>query len=193
MPESRATILMDREAKRRRKSGEDPNVYGPNEVKNPRISLKEFSVTWIRPFEMFVREPIVLSMSLLSGFSDALIFTFLESFQSVYDQWQFSTLELGWTFIPIIVGYLIAYVSYFPWIAKDRKAMREGGPDAVPPERRLWWLLFLAPLETIGLFGFAWCSLGPPRVHWIAPMLFSLLVAIANYAICKYLDKFSGS
>jgi hypothetical protein len=41
----------------------------------------------------------------------------------------------------------------------------------------------VAPLETIGLFGFAWTSLGPPHVHWIAPMFFSALVGIANYAI----------
>ena len=46
---------------------------------------------------------------------------------------------------------------------------------------RLWWLLFLAPLETIGLFGFAWTSLGPSHgIPWIAPMIFSTLIAIAN-------------
>lgn len=38
----------------------------------------------------------------------------------------------------------------------------------------------VAPLLTIGLFGFAWTSLGPPHVHWIAPMIFSCLIAIAN-------------
>ena len=47
----------------------------------------------------------------------------------------------------------------------------------------MYWLLYLAPLECIGLFGFAWTSLGPPQVHWIAPMIFSCLIAIANYAI----------
>jgi len=47
----------------------------------------------------------------------------------------------------------------------------------------LQWLLFLAPLETIGLFGFAWTSLGPPKIPWIAPLLFSSLIGIANYAI----------
>jgi hypothetical protein len=44
--------------------------------------------------------------------------------------------------------------------------------------------LFLAPLEAIGLFGFAWTSLGPKYgIPWIAPMIFSCLVGIANYAI----------
>ncbi|KAF4998307.1 hypothetical protein FDECE_11824 [Fusarium decemcellulare] len=183
MPESRATIIMDKEAKRQRKSGEDTNVYGPNEVKKPRLSMKEFSITWMRPFEMFLREPIVLSCSLLSGFSDALIFTFQEGFNPVFEQWGFGTLEIAWAFIPINIGYLIAYLSYVPWIIRDHRVTRAKGPDALPPEHRLKWLLYLAPLETIGLFGFAWTSLGPPQSHWIGPMIFSCLIAIANFGI----------
>lgn len=69
MPECRSTIIMDREAKRRRKEGIE-EVYGPNELKKPRISLREAGRIWLRPFEMFVREPIVLCLSVLSGFSD---------------------------------------------------------------------------------------------------------------------------
>lgn len=69
MPECRSTIIMDREAKRRRKEGKE-EVWGPNELKKPRISLKEAGRIWLRPFEMFVREPIVLCLSILSGFSD---------------------------------------------------------------------------------------------------------------------------
>ncbi|GKT61906.1 major facilitator superfamily transporter [Colletotrichum tofieldiae] len=183
MPESRATIIMDREAKRRRKSGEDTNIYGPNEVKKPRLSMHEFAITWIRPFEMFVREPIVLSCSLLSGFSDALIFTFQEGFTPVFNKWGFGTLQKAWAFIPINIGYVLAYISYVPWIMRDHRVTRAKGPDALAPERRLQWLLYLAPLETIGLFGFAWTSMGPPQSHWIAPMIFSCLIAIANFAI----------
>ncbi|GAB7347342.1 hypothetical protein MBLNU459_g4282t1 [Dothideomycetes sp. NU459] len=183
MPESRSTILIDREAKRRRKTGEDPNVYGPNELKRPRVSLKEAGKIWIRPFEMFFREPIVLCLSLLSGFSDAIIFTFLESFPFVYKQWDFGILAQAWAFIPINLAYFLAYFSYWPWFRRDQAIRRSKGNDALQPERRLKWLLYLAPLEPIGLFGFAWTSLGPPRVHWIAPMIFSALIGIANFAI----------
>ncbi|KAG9251180.1 major facilitator superfamily domain-containing protein [Emericellopsis atlantica] len=183
MPESRSTIIMDREARRRRKTGEDPNVYGPNEVKNPRISMHEFLITWTRPFEMFLREPIVLSCSLLSGFSDALIFTFQEGFHPVYEQWGFGTLQIAWAFIPINIGYFVAWASYWPWIIKDQHKLQAKGSEKLAPEFRLKLLLWLAPLETIGLFGFAWTSMGPPESHWIAPMIFSFLIAIANYAI----------
>ncbi len=162
VPETRVTILLDKEAKRRRENGEK-DVYGPNELKKPRISMKEVLTLWYRPFEMFVREPIVLCLSLLSGFSDALIFTFLEAYQPVYKQWGFGTVALGLAFIPLLIGYLIAWVSFMPFFARDNKVRRRD-PDALPPERRLFWLLFTAPLETIGLFIFAWTSLGPVSI-----------------------------
>lgn len=180
VPETRSSILLDREARRLRQSGLI-HIYGPSELRENRFSPREIVKTWYRPFEMFVREPIVLCCSLLSGFSDALIFTFLEAFRPVYKQWDFDTEDMALTFIPIAVGYIIAYFSYFPTLAKQRRILGKN-PDA-PPELRLKWLLYLAPFETIGLFGFAWTSLGPPRIHWIAPMLFSMLVGIANYAI----------
>lgn len=50
----------------------------------------------------------------------------------------------------------------------------------------------VAPLLTIGLFGFAWTSLGPPHVHWIAPMIFSTLIAIANVSGLNLVDTISA-
>lgn len=182
VPETRSTILIDREAKRRRKSGGDPNVYGPNELKEKRVTAREVFTIWIRPFEMFICEPIVLFLSLLSGFSDALIFTSLDSFPLVFEQWNFSTIETGVAFCAILIGYLIAYFSFLPFIRRDLK-IRRRDPDALQPESRLYWLLYLAPLLTIGLFGFSWTSLGPPNVHWIAPLIFASLIGMANYAI----------
>lgn len=182
VPESRATILLDREAKKRRKAGET-HLYGPNEMKEDRLSAKELGTYFLRPFEMFVREPIVLSMSLLSGFSDALIFTFLEAFQYVYKQWGFTASQIGLAYVPINIGYLLGFLFFLPVCHKQRIIRRSQGNDALLPEARLWLLLFLAPLEPLGLFGFAWTSLGPPKVHWIAPMIFSTMIAIANYAI----------
>jgi hypothetical protein len=66
------------------------------------------------------------------------------------------------------------------------KRMRRHQPDKYTPEHRLWWLLFTAPLEPIGLYIFAFTTYGPnhsPSIPWIAPMIASVLVAIANYAI----------
>lgn len=98
VPETRATILLDRIAKKRRKAGES-NVYGPNEVSN-RMTFKEVLTIWSRPFYMLITEPIVAWLSAVSGFSDALIFTFLQGFQPVYEQWGFKTVGISLAFIP---------------------------------------------------------------------------------------------
>ncbi|GAQ06518.1 hypothetical protein ALT_3839 [Aspergillus lentulus] len=183
VPETRTTILMDRIAKRRRKNGED--IWGPNEVLEfrERFAVREILATWIRPFKMFLTEPIVLSLSLLSGFSDALIFMFIQSFGLVYKQWGFGTVELGLSFLPILVGYFIAWISFFPAIKRNIKERRAKPHDErAQYESRLWWLLYTAPCLPIGLIGFAWTSQGPP-VHWIGTMVFSAIVGIANYSI----------
>ncbi|MCJ1307686.1 hypothetical protein MMC25_001334 [Agyrium rufum] len=182
VPETRTTIILDKEAKRRRKANPNANWWGPTELDGKSISMAELLRVWGRPFVMFFTEPIVLCLSLLSGFSDALIFTFLESYSPVFKQWNFSVVQLGLAFIPLLIGYIIAYLSFIPFIRRDNAA-RKRNPSGTPPERRLYWLLYTAPLETIGLLGFAWTSLGPPAVHWIAPLIFSALVGIANYAI----------
>lgn len=190
VPETRTTVMLDKKAKSLRKENPEKfgNIYGPNEVKEKRLEGRELVKVWIRPFQFFFTEPIVLCLSLLSGFSDALIFTFLEAFGPVFEQWGFNTIGVGLAFISILVGYFpLAYFSFVPDIISQKKRFKREGYENVPPERRLLYLLFLAPLETIGLFGFAFTSYGPMVMKgtntWIAPMIFSTLVGWANFAI----------
>ncbi|GJC88309.1 putative transporter C794.04c [Colletotrichum liriopes] len=184
VPETRTTIMMNRIAKRRRKEG-NPNVWGPDELVpfKDRFSVKEVLSTWVRPFKMFLTEPIVLVLSLLSGFSDALIFMFIQSFVLVYKQWNFNTVQVGLAFIPIGIGYLLAWLLFIPAIKRNIKE-RQAKPndDRAQYESRLWFLLYTAPCLPIGLIGFAWTIQGPP-IHWIGSMVFAAIVGIANYAI----------
>ena len=185
VPETRTTIMMNRIAKRRRKENPDANVWGPDELVpfRERFSAKEIIVTWIRPFRMFLTEPIVLVLSLLSGFSDALIFMFIQSFALVYKQWNFSAVDIGLAFIPIGLGYLLAWLIFIPAIKRNIKERREKPNDErAQYESRLWFLLYTAPCLPIGLIGFAWTIQGPP-IHWIGSMIFAAIVGIANYAI----------
>lgn len=185
VPETRSTVMMDKIAKKRRKSGQNPNIWGPNELVpfKERFSAREVIVTWIRPFKMFLTEPIVLVLSLLSGFSDALIFMFIQSFSLVYKQWGFTASQIGLSFIAIGVGYLLAYLSFIPVISRNIKMRKENPNDErIQYESRLWWLLYTAPCLPIGLIIFAWTSTGPP-LPWIASMIAAAVVGIANYAI----------
>ncbi|KAJ9617007.1 hypothetical protein H2200_000728 [Cladophialophora chaetospira] len=184
VPETRSTIMMDRIAKKRRKAT-GANLWGPNELEpfRDRFSAKEVLITWVRPFKMFVTEPIVLTLSLLSGFSDALIFMFIQSYALVYKQWNFAIFAVGLAFLPLGIGYIIAWLSFIPAIKRninERKANPED--ERAQYESRLWWLLYTAPCLPIGLIGFAWTIQGPP-IHWIGSMVFAVLVGIANYSI----------
>ncbi|EON67200.1 hypothetical protein W97_06453 [Coniosporium apollinis CBS 100218] len=174
-PETRTSLMLERVAKTM------PNATVPDEDKGS-MTIKGVAKIWWRPFKMLLTEPIVAFLSLLSGFSDALIFTFFESFGLVFAQWNFNKWQLGLAFTPLIVGYLIAYFAFMLGFAQDKKYKAKHGADSLKPEHRLWLLLFLAPLEAIGMFWFAGASLGPP-MHWIVPLVASMLVGIANYAI----------
>lgn len=178
--ETRSTVMLDKEARKRRKSGE--NIYGPNEVKTlkERFPPMEIIKTWLRPFRMFLTEPIVLALSLLSGFSDALIFSFLESYGIVFKQWNFTKSQFGLAMIPLLIGYVGAYFAYLPWIRRDNNRRRRG--QILKPESRLYLLLFLVLLLPIGLLGSAFTVTGPP-LPWIAPLIFSVMIGAANYAI----------
>ncbi|KAK8019030.1 synaptic vesicle transporter [Apiospora arundinis] len=185
VPETRTTIMLDKIAKKRRKTGEDPNCYGPDEIESfwDRFTVKELIYTWLRPFRMFLTEPIVLVLSLLSGFADALIFMQIQSFALVYKQWGFSASQIGLSFIPIGIGYVIAWLSFIPAIKRNKRARARNPDDEhAQYESRLKWLLFLAPCLPIGLIIFAWTSTGPP-LHWIGTMFGSAIIGIANYAI----------
>ncbi|TDZ66047.1 Efflux pump atB [Colletotrichum trifolii] len=188
VPETRTTIMMNRIAKKRRKEGktaEERNIWGPDELVpfRERFSAKEVVQTWVRPFKMFLTEPIVLVLSLLSGFSDALIFMFIQSFALVYEQWNFDAVQVGLAFVPIGIGYAIAWALFIPAIKRNMSQRAKFPQDEKAQyESRLWFLLWTAPCLPIGLIGFAWTIQGPP-IHWIGSMIFASIVGIANYAI----------
>ncbi|WPG99005.1 Hypothetical protein R9X50_00180700 [Acrodontium crateriforme] len=183
VPETRPTILLDIEAQRRRKADPTCNAYGPNEIRGnlrQRINVKDSMRLMGRPYKLLLTEPIVGLLSLLSGFSDALIFSSLDSLKLVMDQWKFTPSQMGMCFASLLLAYLAAYALFEVFSVRDRR--QASTPEGLRPEFRLRLLLYVVPLETIGLFGLGWASLGPP-CHWIVPLINVFLIGIANYAI----------
>jgi hypothetical protein len=179
--ESRATKLLDRSAKAQRKMGM-PTVWGPTEKKTfwEMFRPKEFGMTMWRPYQMLFTEPIVLFLSLLSGFADALIFSFFESYAYVFQQWDFTPTNIAFTLIALAVAYIIGYLTFFPVVMRHN-ALRSRGEQIVP-EARLKPLLFHVVLLPVGLLICAFVATGPP-LHWAGVVIASILVGIANFAI----------
>ncbi|KAH7028017.1 major facilitator superfamily domain-containing protein [Microdochium trichocladiopsis] len=182
-PETRTTSVLDKIAKKKRASDPACNIYGPGELKKKKTDWAEVGRIWIRPFIMFVTEPIVLSLSLLSGFSDALIFMQVQAFGLIYQQWGFGPINIGLAFIPLFLGYVAAWVLFIPFYRRNMAA-RKADPsnEHAQYEARLKPLLYLAPCLPVGLIIFGWTSGGPP-VHWAGTMVGSFIIGIANYAV----------
>ncbi|KAI0403618.1 major facilitator superfamily domain-containing protein [Xylaria palmicola] len=184
VPETRSTVRLDAHAKYLRNKAINPRAYGPTEHKTWRqyVVPREVMPIWIRPFRMFVTEPIVSILSLLSGFSDALIFMQIQSFGTVFKLWDFSIIQTGLAFIPFGLAYILAYLLFIPVIRRNRQ-LRLLHPESehAQYESRLWCLLYTAPCLPIGLLIFAWTS--TPTAHWIAPMIGCVFIGIANYTI----------
>ena len=175
---------MNKIAKRRREQ-KGENIWGPDEVRSfqERFNAKEVVKTWIRPFRMLVTEPIVLILSLLSGFADALIFMFIHSFGFVYAKtWGFNAWQTGLAFIPILLSYFIGWALFIPTFWRcDQKRKRNPHDEHSQYESRLWFLLWTAPCLSLGLLGFALVL--HSDIHWIASMIFAAVVGVSNYAI----------
>ncbi|KAI0455434.1 major facilitator superfamily domain-containing protein [Xylaria acuta] len=185
VPETRTTILMDVIAKKRRQTNEDPNVYGPGEMHpfKDRFTFRELMETWSRAFKMLITEPIVRILSLLSGASDAMVFIQIQSMNLVYKQWNFNSWQIGLAFVPIAVGYFIAWMIFIP-IFKHGQRRREEKPhdEHAQFESRLYPMLYLSLCLPLGLGIFGAGSMGP-RLHWSISMVGTCLIGVANYSI----------
>lgn len=67
---------------------------------------------------------------------------FIQSFALVYKQWGFGSVEIGLAFIPIGIGYFLAWISFIPMIKRNIRERQEKPDDEKAQyESRLWWLL----------------------------------------------------
>ncbi|OAL05918.1 MFS general substrate transporter [Phaeosphaeriaceae sp. SRC1lsM3a] len=198
VPETRSTIMLNRRAKAIRKEDPSANVRGPTE--DHKIDWKDVGAIMGRPYKMLVTEPIVGFLSLLSGFADALIFSFLESYSYVFkDGWGFSASQLGLALFALFIGYWCAWGSWIPVIRRHNQQRKNG--QELKPESRLWFLQFIVVGLPIGLLGSAFVVGGPP-IPWIAPLIFAVLIGWANlgvyfatidYMVAAYGGKYSAS
>jgi hypothetical protein len=190
--------MLNRRARKIRKADPDANVKGPTEDK--KIKCRDVLSIMGRPYKMLVCEPIVGFLSLLSGFADALIFSFLESYGYVFkDGWNFTSSQLGLAMFALFIGYWCAWGSYLPVIRRHNQ-QRKAGKD-LTPESRLWFLQYVVLGLPIGLFGSAFLVKGPP-LPWIGPLIFAVLIGWSNmaiyfgtidYMVAAYGGKYSAS
>lgn len=201
VPETRSTVMLNRKAMNMRRMDPTCAIRGPTE--DERFSFSAAAALMGRPYKMLATEPIVLFLSLLSGFSDALIFSFLESYEYVFGPggWSFTPSQLGLALFALFIGYWAAWGAYLPVICRDTQKRKAG--KELTPESRLWFLQYIGLLLPIGLLGSA-LTVGLVRYSsaWIAPLIFAVMIGCANmaiyfatidYMVAAYGGKYSAS
>ncbi|XP_014555169.1 hypothetical protein COCVIDRAFT_103232 [Bipolaris victoriae FI3] len=180
--EMRASVLLDREAKRQREKG-STNVYGPNydKVWMEIFPFHKWVMAMFQPYEMITSEPIILLFALLSGYIDTLIFSYFERYSYILKQWSFTPTSISFILIALATSCVLGYFSFFPFVG-NRKARRTKGENLVPKtrlDRPLYYIIYLPH----GLIICAFLITGPP-LHWFGVVVASVLIGIANIWLC---------
>lgn len=195
MSETYAPVLLRARAKKLSKATGKHYISALDNGKD--TSLKsQFKVALSRPWQLLVREPIVLILSIYIAIVYGILYSFFAAFPLV-----FQTLR-GWSpgvgglaFLGVLVGMLmgIGHIVIYENPRYVRETAKANG-KMLPPEQRLGPSMIGSVLLVIGLAIFT--GTNGPNVHWIAPIIAGapfgagmvlVFLSIMNYLIDAYL------
>lgn len=200
--ETRHSVLLRRRAAHLRKEGNDSDVTVPEEMKQKPLS-QLFRSTLSRPFRFLFTEAIIIFASLYNGYLYGLSFLFNDAFTLVFGKhgYGFNTIGVGLSFLGLVVGITLGPIVNI-WQEKHyQKAIRghtkepesaSSGDVAADaddnryrniPEARLQLSKLAAVLFPVSLFWFAWTSPPQYNIHWIVPILATVMFGFSFYTL----------
>jgi DHA1 family multidrug resistance protein-like MFS transporter len=158
LPETSASTILLRRAKRLRRISGDPNIKSQSEIDQKSLSIKAIAFdALIKPWQINALDPAILFTTFFTGLVYGLLYTYFEVFPTVYGQiYHFEGGELDLAYLSNLVGVGLCfpiYIAYYRFIVEPKTAV-EG---EAPPEHFLYagiWSCWFLP---IGLFIFGMC------------------------------------
>jgi hypothetical protein len=122
-------------------------------------------------------EPIIFPSSLLLAVTQSVVFSYYVSYALLFERiYSFTAYKVGLTFIPIVIGSLLA-VPLISFIDKRTyqplRAIAVANGTTVPPEKRLYPAMIGSFTLPVSLFWLAWS--GKQGIHWAAPVASGVL------------------
>lgn len=201
-PETYQPIVLKARARRLRKATNNPNIFAPIELEKPSVN-QLVTVVLARPLRMFFTEAIVLCSCLYLAFVYAIFYMFFQAYPLIYTRiYGFNAGEVGLTFLPIGIGFVVAYAICVLWDRYLQNAKARSPPPLWchrEEYRRLPLACIGGPCLVVALFWVGWSS--RRDVHWIVPVLGAvpfglgyllLFVALLNYLVDAY-EVFAAS
>lgn len=157
LPETSASNILLRRAKRLRKLTGNHNYRSQSEIDQGNMAFSKIAVDAIwKPIEISIKDPAVMFTNIYTSFIYSIYYSFFEVFPLAYiGIYHFNLGELGLVFICIIVGCVIGmsiYCSYVYWYLEPD--IKKNGLRA--QEHRLVPALFSSMLLPAAMFWFGW-------------------------------------
>ncbi|KAI9883382.1 MAG: hypothetical protein M1823_004850 [Watsoniomyces obsoletus] len=169
LPETSASNILLRRARRLRKLTGNPNFKSQSEIDQANISARQLLVESLwRPLQIMFLDVQVAFIDLYTALSYAIFYSFFESFEYLAIYYGFNAGSIGLSFLSISVSVFISlslYLAYIHWVVNPE--IRRNGLPA--PEKRLIPGLLASFCLPVGLFIFAWTC--RTSVHWIVPLI----------------------
>ncbi|UKZ52488.1 hypothetical protein TrVGV298_006265 [Trichoderma virens] len=131
-----------------------------------RLALSMLKAAVFRSMAMLTTEAIAFSLTLYTGYAYSVVFSYFASATYVYTlDYGFDSRSIGLSFISVLIGYLLACVTYLV-IEKTlyARAARQAPNGHPAPEHRLYSAMAGSIFLPIGLFWYAWAA--HPGGHW---------------------------
>lgn len=191
LPESSGKTILYRKAERLRAlTGNNRiNSLGHIENESKKLGLVLIEAFW-RPFEIMIFEPVVLFIHIYLGLVYTIIYLWFEAFPIVfYEMYGFTLVEMGASYLCLIVGIFVGICFYFPLIYRQltKKILR--GED-VPPEVHLQVCILGSVMQPLGLVIVAWTA--TLSVHWVVPMIGGGLFMGGAFIVFQTLFNYLG-
>lgn len=168
VPETYAPMILARRAKKMRKELQDDRYVTELDL-DERPFGERLRIFLIRPFQLLLREPIVMFVSLYMSVLYGLLYMFFVAFPIIYQEGKgYDAGTTGLMFIPVAVGVLMS-ATLSPLVNRHYMTLVRKHNGKPPAEARLIPMMWSCWFIPIGLFIFGWTSY--PRLSWAGPAM----------------------
>jgi DHA1 family multidrug resistance protein-like MFS transporter len=189
LPETSASNILYRRAKRIRKLTGDPRYRSRSEIDAADHKLKDHLLVLARAFTLSFTEPIVFLLDLYTALLYGVLFTWFESFPMVFGEiYNFSLGSQGLVFLGIFVGGVLTVPVYLLWV-RTSIAPRIAKPT-FKPEMVLPPTFFGSVSLPICLFWYGWSA--RESMHWIMPIVGSSFFTVGVVTLFNCVLNYLG-
>ncbi|PWN33775.1 MFS general substrate transporter [Meira miltonrushii] len=175
-PETLASVILAKRAKKLRKETGNQQLYTQHERKLASMTpLNALLQNVKRVFVLLALEPLLVLLCIWTAILLGIIYCFFVFFPVVYARHGFSEYQIGLAFLGLGVSNVIALLTTPFWKSRLVKHSKSRGTPPTP-EDRLEPAMAGCLLAPIGLFIFAFTSYA--NVHWIASIIGSCIFGI---------------